>query len=290
MLSKEAASELRALRSGSGEEEDGAFGGLVRTGANAEEQRNRRAEINAKLRAALIEQMKEQDPDIDERDIKFDFELEDSDFDEPQPSSSAAGGVDALDHWSGPQAGATSVVVCIRGNNAYCANAGDSRAVFSRKGGVAEDMSNDHKPMNEEERKRIMNAGGFVSEGRVNGSLALSRALGDFEYKRNKDLSEKEQAVTAFPEIREFELREGDEFMILACDGIWDVMSSQDCVTFVRERLIAGAKSETFKISRVCEELCDACLAPDTRGSGLGCDNMSVVIVLLRKLWQPTSA
>ena len=142
-------------------------------------------------------------------------------------------------------------------------------------------MSEDHKPMNDGERKRIINAGGFVSEGRVNGSLALSRALGDFEYKMNKELDEKQQAVTAFPEIREFQLQEGDEFMILACDGIWDVMSSQECVNFVRERLVAKLKSgeSDLKLSQICEELCDRCLAPDTRGSGLGCDNMSVVVV-----------
>ena len=50
--------------------------------------------------------------------------------------------------------------------------------------------------MNTDERQRIIKAGGFVSEGRVNGSLALSRALGDFDYKGNKELCEKEQAVT----------------------------------------------------------------------------------------------
>lgn len=288
MLAKESAGELRALRSGSGSDDDGGFGALLGEGTSAEEKRKQRAEINAKLRAALIEQMKESNPDIDERDIKFDFELDDTDFEELTPSSSGDAGGETLDRWAGPQAGATSVVVCIRGDKAYCANAGDSRAVFSRKGGVAVDMSVDHKPMNEEERRRITNAGGFVSEGRVNGSLALSRALGDFEYKRNKELSEKEQAVTAFPEIREFDLQDGDEFMILACDGIWDVMSSQECVSFVRERLIAGHKSgdgAEFKVSRICEELCDRCLAPDTRGSGLGCDNMSVVIVVMRKFW-----
>ena len=96
--------------------------------------------------------------------------------------------------------------------------------------------------MNTDERQRIIKAGGFVSEGRVNGSLALSRALGDFDYKGNKELCEKEQAVTAFPEIREFQLQGGDEFMILACDGIWDVLTSEQCVAFVRERLREGYK------------------------------------------------
>lgn len=308
MKAKESAKELRELRaegekgSGAGSGRGGGEGGLESLiggggsggdgGGGGEggaalssaeaEKKARRAEINATLRAALLEQVKEANPGIAEEDIKFDFELDDEDFEELAPSPSGATGTD---DWNGPQAGATSVVVCIRGDKAYCANAGDSRAVFSRKGGVAVDMSYDHKPTNASERERIQAAGGFVSEGRVNGSLALSRALGDFEYKGNKDLPPDEQAVTAHPDVKEFQLEDGDEFMILACDGIWDVMTSQKCVDFVRERIIASNKDGggELKLSKICEELCDECLAPDTRGTGLGCDNMSVVIVLLKQ-------
>lgn len=267
--------------SGGGGGGGGGENGTALSSAEAEK-KARRAEINATLRAALLEQVKEANPGIAEEDIKFDFELDDEDFEELAPSPSGATGTD---DWNGPQAGATSVVVCIRGDKAYCANAGDSRAVFSRKGGVAVDMSYDHKPTNASERERIQAAGGFVSEGRVNGSLALSRALGDFEYKGNKDLPPDEQAVTAHPDVKEFQLEDGDEFMILACDGIWDVMTSQKCVDFVRERIIASNKDGggELKLSKICEELCDECLAPDTRGTGLGCDNMSVVIVLLKQ-------
>lgn len=66
-----------------------------------------------------------------------------------------------------------------------CANAGDSRAILSRGGKVVA-LSEDHKPDNYAEKKRIEAAGGFVEENRVNGSLNLSRSLGDFEYKGNK--------------------------------------------------------------------------------------------------------
>lgn len=76
------------------------------------------------------------------------------------------------------------------------ANAGDSRAVIS-VAGVAEPLSYDHKPANESELRRILAAGGYVEFGRVNGNLALSRALGDFLYKQNKELPEEEQ-VCAF--------------------------------------------------------------------------------------------
>lgn len=86
-------------------------------------------------------------------------------------------------------------------NEIYCSNAGDSRTVLS-KNKAAIEMSKDHKPDDPEERKRIYNASGFVEESRVNGMLALSRALGDFEYKSNQLLKAKEQAVTAFPDIK----------------------------------------------------------------------------------------
>jgi len=63
-------------------------------------------------------------------------------------------------------------------------------------------LSEDHKPDDVQERKRIYNANGFVEDGRVNGMLALSRALGDFEYKNNPSMKAKDQAVTAFPDIK----------------------------------------------------------------------------------------
>lgn len=69
-------------------------------------------------------------------------------------------------------------------NTVYVANAGDSRAyIYSGKKVV--ELSKDHKPDDELERKRIEGAGGFVLEGRVNGNLNLSRAIGDLEYKKN---------------------------------------------------------------------------------------------------------
>ena len=69
----------------------------------------------------------------------------------------------------------------------YCANAGDSRTVLARsgQGNIVVPLSEDHKPDNAGEKARIMAAGGFVEENRVNGSLNLSRSMGDFEYKSN---------------------------------------------------------------------------------------------------------
>ncbi|KAF7635688.1 PPM-type phosphatase domain-containing protein [Meloidogyne graminicola] len=165
--------------------------------------------------------------------------------------------------------GSTAVVVLIKDNCIYCANAGDSRAVVS-VAGKALNLSTDHKPSNEEESKRIFAAGGWVEFNRVNGNLALSRALGDFTFKSNKNLSAREQIVTACPEVELCTITDEHEFIILACDGIWDVMSSQEVIDFCRQRLEAGISPDL-----VCEKLIDKCLAPDCDLNGIGCDNMT---------------
>lgn len=81
-------------------------------------------------------------------------------------------------------AGCTASVVLITKTEIICANAGDSRSVLSKKG-KAKDLSTDHKPDLPSEKRRIERANGYVEESRVNGMLALSRAMGDFEYKSN---------------------------------------------------------------------------------------------------------
>ena len=69
------------------------------------------------------------------------------------------------------------------------------------------------------ERSRICAAGGFVDFGRVNGNLALSRAIGDFEFKKSAELPPEQQIVTAYPDVTEHEITDDDEFLVIACDG-----------------------------------------------------------------------
>ncbi|KAI9004682.1 phosphatase 2C-like domain-containing protein [Gaertneriomyces semiglobifer] len=157
-------------------------------------------------------------------------------------------------------------------------NAGDSRAVLSSNG-KAVPLSFDHKPVNPGESQRIIAAGGFVEFGRVNGNLALSRAIGDFEFKNNKNLPPEQQVVTANPDILERQLTDEDEFVVIACDGIWDCMTNQEVVSFVRQRINKGLTN----LSTVAEQLMDHCLSSDSELGGVGCDNMTVVIVALVK-------
>ncbi|XP_057656082.1 probable protein phosphatase CG10417 isoform X3 [Diorhabda carinulata] len=176
----------------------------------------------------------------------------------------------------GSDSGCTAVVALLKGNELYVANAGDSRCIVCRNG-KAIDMSFDHKPEDAPERERIVKAGGRVTaDGRVNGGLNLSRAIGDHAYKQSKELSDKEQMITALPDIKTLTINPGeDEFFVLACDGIWNFMSSQEVVDFVRPMILENKK----KLSTICEEMFDHCLAPNTLGDGTGCDNMTAIIV-----------
>lgn len=70
------------------------------------------------------------------------------------------------------------------------------------------------------EKARITAAGGFVDFGRVNGNLALSRAIGDFEFKKSAELSPEQQIVTVYPDVTVHDIHDDDEFLVVACDGM----------------------------------------------------------------------
>ncbi|OQV02014.1 hypothetical protein CLAIMM_07273 [Cladophialophora immunda] len=169
--------------------------------------------------------------------------------------------------------GCTASVGIISKDKIWVANAGDSRTVLGVKG-RAKPLSFDHKPQNEGEKARISAAGGFVDFGRVNGNLALSRAIGDFEFKKSADLSPEQQIVTAFPDVITHEVSSDDEFLVIACDGIWDCQSSQAVVEFVRRGV--AAKQE---LHLICENMMDNCLASNSETGGVGCDNMTMIVI-----------
>ncbi|KAL2872182.1 PP2C family serine/threonine-protein phosphatase [Aspergillus lucknowensis] len=169
--------------------------------------------------------------------------------------------------------GCTAAVSVISKHKIWVANAGDSRSVLGVKG-RAKPLSFDHKPQNEGEKARISAAGGFVDFGRVNGNLALSRAIGDFEFKKSPELSPEQQIVTAYPDVTVHDLSDDDEFLVIACDGIWDCQSSQAVVEFVRRGI--AAKQDLY---RICENMMDNCLASNSETGGVGCDNMTMIII-----------
>lgn len=130
--------------------------------------------------------------------------------------------------------GTTTVTAYIREHEGkrwlHCANAGDARIVLVR-GGEALRLTKEHKGSDEEEAKRIQEAGGFIVLNRVNGILAVTRSLGDYAMK---------EYVTGEPYTQDEQLTDADTHLILACDGLWDVCTDQGAADLIKDLPDAG--------------------------------------------------
>ncbi|ESQ51507.1 hypothetical protein EUTSA_v10017990mg [Eutrema salsugineum] len=148
------------------------------------------------------------------------------------------------------------------------ANAGDCRAVMS-VGGVAEALSSDHRPSRDDERKRIETTGGYVDTfhgvWRIQGSLAVSRGIGDAQLKK---------WVIAEPETKMLRIDQEHEFLILASDGLWDKVSNQEAVDIARPFYVGTEKKPLLL---ACKKLVDLSAS---RGSS---DDISVMLIPLRQ-------
>lgn len=136
----------------------------------------------------------------------------------------------------------------------YTANVGDARAVLSRKGHAVR-LTYDHKASDSQEAKRITDAGGFVMNNRVNAVLAVTRSLGDSAMK---------EFVVGAPYTTETTLTDEDRFLIVACDGLWDVTDDQDAVD-----LVDGIKDPKEAAKRLLQHAL----------SNFSTDNTSVMVV-----------
>ncbi|XP_006654816.2 protein phosphatase 2C 51-like [Oryza brachyantha] len=173
--------------------------------------------------------------------------------------------------------GSTAVVAVVGHRRIVVANCGDSRAVLSR-GGVALPLSTDHKPDRPDELERVEAAGGRVINWngyRVLGVLATSRSIGDYYLK---------PFVSAEPEVRVVERTSKDEFLILASDGLWDVVSNEVACKIARSCL-NGRAAAMFPDSVSGSSAADAAaLLAELAVSRGSKDNISVVVVELRRL------
>lgn len=160
--------------------------------------------------------------------------------------------------------GTTALIALVFERTMLIANAGDCRAVLGKRGRAIE-LSKDHKPNCSSERLRIEKLGGIIYDGYLNGQLSVARALGDWHMKGPKGSA---CPLSAEPELQETTLSEEDEFLIMGCDGLWDVMSSQCAVTIVRRELMLHNDPE-----RCSRELVREALKRNT------CDNLTVVVV-----------
>lgn len=133
----------------------------------------------------------------------------------------------------------------------------------------------DHKPGHPGEKARIEAAGGRVlgdQPPRIDGNLAVSRGLGDFKFKSDRKRSAFAQKVTCDPDIYEISELEAGALVVLACDGLWDVMTTKDVVSFVSSRVCRDCQA---KLSEIAEDLVRASLKKKSR------DNVTVLLAQL---------
>uniref|UniRef100_A0A7S1XHN3 PPM-type phosphatase domain-containing protein n=1 Tax=Erythrolobus australicus TaxID=1077150 RepID=A0A7S1XHN3_9RHOD len=163
--------------------------------------------------------------------------------------------------------GTTSVTcyVCVDADGKrvlYTANVGDARAVLCYENGRVQRLSYDHKADDAAELRRISDSGGFVAAKRVNGVLAVSRALGDHALKN---------VVICAPHVTKQPLEEEGLVLVLACDGLWDVVSDEEIAKLLNDKRRARA----LDAHQMSKKLVKTALE---RGST---DNISVLCVRL---------
>ncbi|KAE8694844.1 putative protein phosphatase 2C 30 [Hibiscus syriacus] len=163
--------------------------------------------------------------------------------------------------------GTCCVTGLVRKGDLFVSNAGDCRAVLSRNG-VAEALTSDHQPSRKDERDRIEALGGYVDcrhgVWRIQGSLAVSRAIGDKHLK---------QWVIAEPETTRIKINPECEFLILASDGLWNKVTNQEAVDLVRPFCVGLDMPNPFSACKKLAEL------SSWRGSF---DDISVMIIQLQ--------
>ncbi|KAH7292855.1 hypothetical protein KP509_28G001300 [Ceratopteris richardii] len=162
--------------------------------------------------------------------------------------------------------GTTAITVLILAREIFVANAGDCRAVLCRRGKAIE-MSRNHKP--HVERSRIEALGGYIYDGYLNGYLSVARAFENWHIEGLKGVN---CPLIVEPEVRREVLILDDEFMIIGCDGFWDVFTNESAVAFARKRLQQHNDPEQCSHDLVDEAL--------RRCSS---DNLTVVTVCFQK-------
>ncbi|KAJ8275727.1 hypothetical protein COCON_G00074790 [Conger conger] len=169
--------------------------------------------------------------------------------------------------------GTTGVVTFLRGSTLHVAWLGDSQVMLVRRGQAVELMK-PHKPDREDEKQRIEALGGCViwfGTWRVNGSLSVSRAIGDSEHK---------PYICGDADRSNFPLDGSEDYLILACDGFYDTVSPDEAVRVVSDHLQENSGDSTMVAHKLVASARDA-------GSS---DNITVIVVFLRDPRAPQTA
>lgn len=117
------------------------------------------------------------------------------------------------------QQGTTATIIYIKKDKIYCGNVGDSKAILVHKDSVTQ-ISYEHKPHDRKEFNMVKKKGGYIKDDRVQEVLSMTRSLGDIELK---------DFISSEPSLFDITIKEDDRYIVLACDGVWDVVS-QDLI------------------------------------------------------------
>mmetsp|Transcript_28790 Transcript_28790/g.72930 ORF Transcript_28790/g.72930 Transcript_28790/m.72930 type:complete len:419 (-) Transcript_28790:97-1353(-) len=174
--------------------------------------------------------------------------------------------------------GCTAAVALLAPTSVTVVGVGDSR-IFKCRNGDCVPLTRDHKPESPRERRRIEAAGGSVIKFgpcyRVDCSLNLSRSLADFAYK-DPNLAPKDQKISPVGDTATFDIDQNDEFLVVACDGLFELMTWKSVCDYIRERI------QDMPLTDIVEGLLDECCSPNIMATcGRGTDNESVIIVKL---------
>jgi len=175
--------------------------------------------------------------------------------------------------------GCTAAVALLTRTALAVVNVGDSR-IFKCRQGDCVPLTRDHKPESPRERRRIEAAGGTVVQVgpcyRIDCNLNLSRALGDFKYK-DSSLAPEDQKVSPVGDVTVVDVDSQDEFVVIACDGLFELMTWTSVCSYVRERIRRG-----MPLAQIAEGLLDECCSPNMLATmRRGTDNETVIIVQL---------
>lgn len=191
-------------------------------------------------------------------------------------------------------AGTTACVVLLRNSTLCISNVGDSRAVLARRSNHGEelqaiDLSKDQNPNVPDEQKRIESMGGFVSQPLQEGlsarvwlddtysqiGLAMARSIGDHAVAP--------VGVIAEPEVTFCEIQKQNDFLILATDGVWEFITSQEAIQIVNQHLKKGA-------TKACQALIEAAADKWHDEEGNYRDDITALVVRLQDLWDSSNS
>ena len=160
-----------------------------------------------------------------------------------------------LKFYDSEHTGSTATLVVFQNNKIYCANVGDSTA-FIIYDNFIKKISTDHKCSDPKEEERIILSGGKVTKNRVMGQLVLSRCLGDLYCKK--------YGVSNIPDISENKLERNIKYIVIASDGVWDVVGENDLMNLSKNRKNADG---------FCKDLVKLAIDKDTK------DNVSCIVI-----------